>query len=203
MAPSDSVHVTKEACKAMAIGQREVTIRIGKEEISTADRLNRAEGAAKDVLAQLQAQFLETEGYRYKVRTRTMQESAFCRDIRVNRGLNFGFYVIIKGTDRKMSGVKLTVGRESKLTTILGIVAFIGAIGAPYGFASASGKLFSGSQPDMTYVYALMIGGLVVGMLAAVVVRFISLPLVRPNSEVANKLMGALQECVTRTTSGD
>jgi hypothetical protein len=135
---------------------------ISMEEIDTADRLGYVGRAAENAVAQLQAQFPEADGYRYKVTNRAPQPSAFCRDIRVRRGLNCGMYVVIQGTGQKMSGVKLTVGRESTITTVLGIAGFLGGFGAPFGYAGFSG-LFSGPHVDMTNVYGLMAGGLILG----------------------------------------
>jgi hypothetical protein len=88
----------------------------------------------------------DLDGYKGRLRTSSASlEHSFPRR-RVNRYKNHGYgatgvlflpghpgptrlelalYVLIKGTDRKMSGAKLTVGPESTLSTVLGVMGLL------------------------------------------------------------------------------
>src|ERR1035441_2178983 len=76
--------------------------------------LKSLQDAAEVVLSELRALFPAAEGFPIKVHKKG-------NDIQVRRGLTWGLYVVIKFTEK---GLKLRVGRNSKLTMFLGVLAF-------------------------------------------------------------------------------
>ncbi len=163
-----------------------------------ADRMARAK-AAETVLASLQERFPEAAGYRFKVTGAAPQGPGFRKEIRGRRGWNWGLYVIFDGSNPKLNNIKLIVGRESKLMTILGLFAFLGLYAA-MSFAvireltDAHGKIDFGNSDQWFAPGALVVIGLpLAGVIALKSVGFVLQPTFELDEAAAKGIMEAAQ----------
>jgi len=142
--------------------------------------------AGEVVLTELRALFPEAEGFQFKVGKKG-------EDIQVRRGLTWGLYVIVKGTKK---GLKLKVGRNSKLTTFLAFSAFsIGLILAGMWLWKNDDPLSSGF---LQFFFSWAVIGSLYGLAAVQLVHWMMQPLLGMPSAAVTKLMDALKEDVAQ-----
>src|SRR5258708_15414809 len=142
------------------------------------------EDAGAVVLTELRELFPEAEGFQFNVGKQG-------RDIQVRRGLTWGLYVVLKGTEK---GLKLKVGRDSKLTTVLAFSAFL------TGIILAGMWLLKNEDPSKSgfveFFFAWALMGFLYGVAALQLVRVIMQPWLSVPSSAVIKLMDALKEDV-------
>ena len=141
------------------------------------------------VLTELRALFPEAEGFQFKVDKEG-------KHIQVMRDLTWGLYVTVKDTEK---GLKLRVGRNSKLTTLVSILGFC------IGITLAGMWLWKNDDPLRTglgqffFTWALM--GLIYGVALVQLVHWIMQPWLSMPSSAVLKLMDALREDVAQKVS--
>jgi len=156
--------------------------------------LKRLQDAGDVVLTELRELFPEAEGFEFKVGKQGM-------DIQVRRGLTWGLYVVIKGTGK---GLKLKVGRDSKLTTWLAFSAFSIAIilSGVWFLRDALRGTDLEKLTDPAIAFGFFLGfalfGLIFGLAAVQLVRLIMQPWLSVPSSAVIKLIDALKEDVAQ-----
>ena len=171
---------------------------ISLNEIAVADRLERAKLAAEYTAAALRERFPEAQGTRFSVKDEPRPQEVFRREIRLRRGINWGLYVVMNGTDRSMAKLELCVGRESRLTTILTFGAFVVGYGL-FWFVMGPEDIH---KQDLGAVVAVLLFGLVIGVALSAAVRYLSAPLEGFKSSAANDLFNGLRISLTQMFSG-
>jgi hypothetical protein len=167
------------------------------------ERLTQVKTAAEVALTSLRARFPEAEGYRFKVTDTAPPESGFRREIRGRRGWNWGVYVIFTGTDPKISKIKLAVGRESKLMSILGLTAFLALYAAVSWIVisvllDAYGKIDLKISDQWVALGALVVIGVPVSALIGIkFVGFILQPTFELKEAAAKEIMEATKAAWT------
>jgi len=148
--------------------------------------LKGSQEASEVVLTELRALFPEAEGFQFNVAKKG-------RDIQVRRGLTWELYVVVKDTEK---GLKLKVGRDSKLTTFLAFSAFgIGVILAGMWLWKNDDPLRSGF---LQFFFSWAVMGFLYGLAALQLVRWMMQPWLSMPSSAVIKLMDALKEEVAQ-----
>ena len=189
--------------------------------LAAPDRHQRVELSSNDILRDLKERFPVSDGYVYKVEERLAQwawprgtklserellnsidpetrKRAFRRGIRVTKGLSWGLTMDIQTTDREMSGIELTVLRESLLSIVvaasclvLGIVAAVG-----YGF-----KLDVYKDDYRNIVIAVFIG-FAIGAVLALIGWILTRPLESLKPDQAQEIFDSTAGRITRSLLG-
>ncbi len=152
------------------------------------DRRQKLEAAADEVVRHLKERFPESQGFVYKIEERLAQwawprrtqmsereilnstdpetrRRAFRRGIRVTKGLRWGLNMDIQTTDREMSGLQLTVLRESMLTVVVATSCLIAGILATVGYGF---KIEAYRDDFRNLVIAVFIGFAIGAVLAGI-----------------------------------
>ena len=189
--------------------------------LDAADRRPKMEAATVDIVGYLKERFPESQGFAYKVEERLAKwawpsgtkmserellrsldpetvKRAFRRGIRVTKGLRWGLTMDIQTTDREMTGLEITVLRESLLSVIIGIsgvlVGIIATVG--YGF-----KINAFKDDTRNLIIAVFIG-FAIGAGVALIGWFIARPLESLKPEQAQVIFDSTVERMTRTMFG-
>ena len=149
-----------------------------KEEVT----LKCLQDAGDVVFTELRALFPEAEGFQFKVYKKG-------KDIQVRRGWTWGLYVVIKDTKK---GLKLKVGRNSKLTMFLAIVAFWAVVILAGMWVLENENPFRSGFLEFFFTWAGV--GLFSGLPAVQLVYWTTQPWLSMPSSAVVKLTDALKE---------
>ena len=195
---------------------------ISLAKLDATDRRPEMEAATVDIVGYLKDRFPESQGFAYKVEERLAKwawpsgtkmserellrsldpetvKRAFRRGIRVTKGLTWGLTMDIQTTDREMSGLEITVLRESLLSVIIGISGVLVGIVATVGY----GFQINAYKDDTRNIIIAIFIGFAIGAGLALIGWFLSRPLesLKPGQaqEIFDSTVGRMSRTVLST----